>query len=264
MGPGYARPPGHLQGDTGNVGRREEWDSNPRMSCPINGFQDRRLRPLGHPPGRSVVARHRPGGLPCRDECRGYRGACGRFGDLRRPLPADGRDGARRHVRVAVRPCRPALPLRQPAERSRARADARRDDGRRRRADPADPSRRSWPHRAERRRGNGAVGRGVPAAPPGRVDALGARPDPSGPGERRPAGHVVRRHHPAGQARARRRLARRRRGSIPGVGRAAPRGRLHRHVRGDARHALRQPADREGHGLPTRSVDRRPGSRGSR
>ena len=29
-------------------------------------------------------------------------------------------------------------------------------------------------------------------------------------------------------------LARRRRGSLPGVGRAAPRGRLHRHVRGDA------------------------------
>ena len=38
-----------------------------------NGFQDRRLRPLGHPPGRSVVARHLPGGLTCRDERRGYR-----------------------------------------------------------------------------------------------------------------------------------------------------------------------------------------------
>jgi hypothetical protein len=26
-------------------------DSNPGASCPANGFQDRRLRPLGHPPG---------------------------------------------------------------------------------------------------------------------------------------------------------------------------------------------------------------------
>ncbi len=49
-----------------NLGR-EEWDSNPRMSCPINGFQDRRLRPLGHPPrwepigsNGSSVARTRP------------------------------------------------------------------------------------------------------------------------------------------------------------------------------------------------------------
>src|SRR3990170_3621722 len=29
---------------------REGWDSNPRAGCPANGFQDRRLRPLGHPP----------------------------------------------------------------------------------------------------------------------------------------------------------------------------------------------------------------------
>ena len=28
---------------------RREWDSNPRYSCPYSGFQDRRLRPLGHP-----------------------------------------------------------------------------------------------------------------------------------------------------------------------------------------------------------------------
>jgi hypothetical protein len=34
---------------------REEWDSNPRASCPANGFQDRRLRPLGHPPGRQTT-----------------------------------------------------------------------------------------------------------------------------------------------------------------------------------------------------------------
>ncbi len=33
---------------------REEWDSNPRASCPANGFQDRRLRPLGHPPKPSL------------------------------------------------------------------------------------------------------------------------------------------------------------------------------------------------------------------
>ena len=28
---------------------RREWDSNPRYSRPYSGFQDRRLRPLGHP-----------------------------------------------------------------------------------------------------------------------------------------------------------------------------------------------------------------------
>ena len=28
---------------------RREWDSNPRYSHPYSGFQDRRLRPLGHP-----------------------------------------------------------------------------------------------------------------------------------------------------------------------------------------------------------------------
>ena len=27
---------------------RRKRDSNPRASCPANGFQDRRLRPLGH------------------------------------------------------------------------------------------------------------------------------------------------------------------------------------------------------------------------
>ena len=31
---------------------REEWDSNPRAPCGTNDFQDRRLRPLGHPPIR--------------------------------------------------------------------------------------------------------------------------------------------------------------------------------------------------------------------
>ena len=34
--------------------RREDRDSNPGASCPANGFQDRRLRPLGHPPARRV------------------------------------------------------------------------------------------------------------------------------------------------------------------------------------------------------------------
>ena len=28
---------------------RRDWDSNPGASFPANGFQDRRLRPLGHP-----------------------------------------------------------------------------------------------------------------------------------------------------------------------------------------------------------------------
>ena len=36
--------------------RREEGDSNPRASHPASGFQDRRLRPLGHPPAGSLPA----------------------------------------------------------------------------------------------------------------------------------------------------------------------------------------------------------------
>jgi hypothetical protein len=41
--------------------QREEWDSNPRASCPANGFQDRRLRPLGHPPGAERTCSHQAG-----------------------------------------------------------------------------------------------------------------------------------------------------------------------------------------------------------
>ena len=33
----------------GTIYWRREWDSNPRYSHPYSGFQDRRLRPLGHP-----------------------------------------------------------------------------------------------------------------------------------------------------------------------------------------------------------------------
>jgi hypothetical protein len=36
--------------------KREGWDSNPRAGRPANGFQDRRLRPLGHPPGGTLPA----------------------------------------------------------------------------------------------------------------------------------------------------------------------------------------------------------------
>ena len=35
--------------------RREDWDSNPGTGRPVNGFQDRRLRPLGHPPGGMLL-----------------------------------------------------------------------------------------------------------------------------------------------------------------------------------------------------------------
>ena len=52
----YANDPEGSPELSRRVGRREEWDSNPRMSCPINGFQDRRLRPLGHPPERNLPA----------------------------------------------------------------------------------------------------------------------------------------------------------------------------------------------------------------
>ena len=39
---------------------REEWDSNPRAPCGTNGFQDRRLRPLGHPPDPKPTRSERP------------------------------------------------------------------------------------------------------------------------------------------------------------------------------------------------------------
>ena len=33
------------------VDERRGWDSNPRTSCPVSGFQDRPIRPLSHPAG---------------------------------------------------------------------------------------------------------------------------------------------------------------------------------------------------------------------
>ena len=36
---------------------RREWDSNPRWACAHAGFQDRCLKPLGHPSRRAVRAR---------------------------------------------------------------------------------------------------------------------------------------------------------------------------------------------------------------
>ena len=57
---------------------RKEWDSNPRWSCPHGGFQDRCLKPLGHPSfaspspacgrGRAVIGRSeatKQSMLPC-------------------------------------------------------------------------------------------------------------------------------------------------------------------------------------------------------
>ena len=42
---------------TQTAGRwREGRDSNPGVGCPASGFQDRRLRPLGHPPGANLPA----------------------------------------------------------------------------------------------------------------------------------------------------------------------------------------------------------------
>ena len=39
---------------------RREWDSNPRYSYPYSGFQDRRLRPLGHPSAVYFISKLRP------------------------------------------------------------------------------------------------------------------------------------------------------------------------------------------------------------
>src|SRR5215210_5820689 len=37
-------------------GKRRGWDSNPRTTCAVNGFQDRPVRPLRHPAERKSVA----------------------------------------------------------------------------------------------------------------------------------------------------------------------------------------------------------------
>ena len=46
---------------------RKGWDSNPRWSCPHGGFQDRCLKPLGHPSGTCEAGEGRPvgGEGPC-------------------------------------------------------------------------------------------------------------------------------------------------------------------------------------------------------
>jgi hypothetical protein len=43
-----------------SICRREDRDSNPGAGCPANGFQDRRLRPLGHPPDGNLAAQMPP------------------------------------------------------------------------------------------------------------------------------------------------------------------------------------------------------------
>jgi hypothetical protein len=62
-GPNVAPPPSQAAWRTGRKsqnprGWREDWDSNPGAGCPANGFQDRRLRPLGHPPGLMLPGRN--------------------------------------------------------------------------------------------------------------------------------------------------------------------------------------------------------------
>ena len=47
---------------------RREWDSNPRYSHPYSGFQDRRLRPLGHPSTAYSISESSP--------CRRLSGPC--------------------------------------------------------------------------------------------------------------------------------------------------------------------------------------------
>ena len=38
---------------------RMGWDSNPRRACTLAGFQDRFLKPLGHPSGDALIAQDR-------------------------------------------------------------------------------------------------------------------------------------------------------------------------------------------------------------
>ena len=39
---------------------RMGWDSNPRTRCRVGGFQDRCLKPLGHPSGAPILSALRP------------------------------------------------------------------------------------------------------------------------------------------------------------------------------------------------------------
>ena len=52
-GPRWGR--GRCNGHVSLQKWRRGWDSNPRTSHPVGGFQDRCLRPLGHPSGRASV-----------------------------------------------------------------------------------------------------------------------------------------------------------------------------------------------------------------
>ena len=51
---------------------RREWDSNPRYSHPYSGFQDRRLRPLGHPSGTGSRYEFMEERLNCSSICHSF------------------------------------------------------------------------------------------------------------------------------------------------------------------------------------------------
>lgn len=55
---------------------RKGWDSNPRYPCGHAGFQDRCLKPLGHPSGPGAVVVGRRGSGPPASGCDGVRCAC--------------------------------------------------------------------------------------------------------------------------------------------------------------------------------------------
>jgi 5-formyltetrahydrofolate cyclo-ligase len=110
---------------------RGEWDSNPRAGYPANGFQDRHLRPLGHPPTPSVApCCYRPtSGMQDKQEFRDRiwrlleeRGAA-RFPGTRGRIPnfagaeaaaerLAGRDEWRKATVIKANPDSPQLPVR--------------------------------------------------------------------------------------------------------------------------------------------------------
>ncbi len=55
---------------------RKGWDSNPRYPCGHAGFQDRCLKPLGHPSGPGAVVMGEAGSRPPASGCDGVRCAC--------------------------------------------------------------------------------------------------------------------------------------------------------------------------------------------
>src|SRR3954453_1649095 len=118
------------------VAAREDRDSNPGETFAPNGFQDRRLRPLGHPPGVSVPGRCVPWSTN-RRRTRRPRVVAHHPSDSKHTLTVD--------ITSVLNGCTPESlrqPLRRRERRSRLRPQGRISDEPR----CADPPTRNWYH----------------------------------------------------------------------------------------------------------------------